>query len=239
MNPRNVDLVLCGVTIRASPNLDILGIKFDSKLTFEDHVLVLCPVSLSELVFWGWWSASLWTPLCYFVAMMYLFSQSQSIFLGCEGQLLYVTFSFLSARCVRLQGFALIRVSCHCVIDFMLLECECCARLIQTGIIVYSLSFHMLLPELDLPELSSQTIHWSWSIKMCKVFSAGRSSYVEWPSLHSVWHRNIGWVYWISQPFVASISCVVWVFLGAGACGVAKVIYKQLCFSHLDLCRWF
>ena len=27
-----------GVSIRASPNLDILGVKFDSELTFEDHV---------------------------------------------------------------------------------------------------------------------------------------------------------------------------------------------------------
>ena len=32
------DLVLCGVSIRASHNLEILGVKFDSKLTFEDHV---------------------------------------------------------------------------------------------------------------------------------------------------------------------------------------------------------
>ena len=31
-------LVLSWVSIRASPNLDILGVKFDSKLTFEDHV---------------------------------------------------------------------------------------------------------------------------------------------------------------------------------------------------------
>ena len=32
------DLVLSGSFIRASPNLDILGLKFDSKLIFEDHV---------------------------------------------------------------------------------------------------------------------------------------------------------------------------------------------------------
>ena len=32
------DLVLSGVSIRTSPYLDILGVKFDSKLTFEDHV---------------------------------------------------------------------------------------------------------------------------------------------------------------------------------------------------------
>ena len=32
------DLVLYGVSIHASPNLDILRVKFDGKLTFEDHV---------------------------------------------------------------------------------------------------------------------------------------------------------------------------------------------------------
>ena len=32
------DFVLSGISIRASPNLDIIGVKFDSKLTFEDHV---------------------------------------------------------------------------------------------------------------------------------------------------------------------------------------------------------
>ena len=29
------------------------------------------------------------------------------------------------------------------------------------------------------------------------------------------------------------------VFRGAGAWGVAKAIYKQLCFSQLGLCCWF
>ena len=38
VSPPHGDLVLSGVSIRASPNLDILGVKFDSKLTFEDHV---------------------------------------------------------------------------------------------------------------------------------------------------------------------------------------------------------
>ena len=38
MSPPHGDLVFSGVSIRASPDLDILGMKFDSKLTFEDHV---------------------------------------------------------------------------------------------------------------------------------------------------------------------------------------------------------
>ena len=39
MSPPHGDLVLFGASIRPSPNLDILGVKFDSKLTFKDHVL--------------------------------------------------------------------------------------------------------------------------------------------------------------------------------------------------------
>ena len=48
VSPPHGNLVLSGVSIRASSNLDILGVKFDSRLTFEDHVqgIVSC-VSLS------------------------------------------------------------------------------------------------------------------------------------------------------------------------------------------------
>ena len=38
MSPPHGDLVLSVDSIRASPNLDILGVNFDSKLSFEDHV---------------------------------------------------------------------------------------------------------------------------------------------------------------------------------------------------------
>ena len=38
VSPPHGDLVLSGVSIRASPNLDILRVKFNSKLTFKDHV---------------------------------------------------------------------------------------------------------------------------------------------------------------------------------------------------------
>ena len=49
-NPHS-DMVLSGVSIPASPNRDILFVKFDSKLTFEDHVRGIVPVSLRELIF--------------------------------------------------------------------------------------------------------------------------------------------------------------------------------------------
>ena len=38
VNPHHGDLVLSGVSICASFNLDILGVKFDNKLTLENHV---------------------------------------------------------------------------------------------------------------------------------------------------------------------------------------------------------
>ena len=38
VSPPRVDLVLSRVSIRTCQNLYILGVKFDSKLTFEVHV---------------------------------------------------------------------------------------------------------------------------------------------------------------------------------------------------------
>ena len=38
MSPSIGDMVLSGVYIRAILNICILGVKFDSKLTFEDHL---------------------------------------------------------------------------------------------------------------------------------------------------------------------------------------------------------
>ena len=45
------DLILSGVSTQASLNLDFLGAKFDSKLTFEEYVCFSFSVSLREFVF--------------------------------------------------------------------------------------------------------------------------------------------------------------------------------------------
>ena len=42
-------MVLSRVYICASPNLDILGVKFDGRLTFEDHVRGIVP-SVSQRI---------------------------------------------------------------------------------------------------------------------------------------------------------------------------------------------
>ena len=45
VSPPHGDLVLSEVSIQASPNLDILGVEFDSHLTFEDYVRgIVCRV---------------------------------------------------------------------------------------------------------------------------------------------------------------------------------------------------
>ena len=69
VTPPHGDMVLSGVSIRASPNLDILILNFDSKLTFEVYVCgsvssVSRRIGILRLV-----NEYLWTPLllrCYF-----------------------------------------------------------------------------------------------------------------------------------------------------------------------------
>ena len=120
-NPPHGDLVLSGVLIRAGPNLDILGVKFDSKLTFEDHLCSMVfrvsrRIGILRLVNHVFVDTSVLLR-CYYA----FFSQSLRIVLGHEGQLLNVTYSFYSTRCIRWRGFALIIVSYYCAIDVMLL----------------------------------------------------------------------------------------------------------------------
>ena len=102
------------------------------------HILGFFPCLSENWIFWGWWNADLWTPLCYFVAIFHRFSQSLSIVRQWRGQLLNVTFSFFSARCIQWPGLALIRLSCRCVIDVVLLGLVCWTRLMPTLITVCS-----------------------------------------------------------------------------------------------------
>ena len=53
-------------------------------------------------------------------------SQNPCMSIVRRGQLLNVIFNFLSAKCIRWPGVALIRVSCRCVIDVELLGFVCC-----------------------------------------------------------------------------------------------------------------
>ena len=132
--------------------------KICSNVLFPE---VFFPVSLRELVFWGWWNVYLLTLLCYFVVILHLFSQSFGIVFLCGSRLLNVTFSFLSARCIRWPGFFPIRVSCRCGSDVVWLGLLCCTRFIRTLITGCSASFHLLLREFHILELRPLLIHWS------------------------------------------------------------------------------
>ena len=93
---------------------------------------------------------------------MHLSSPSLSIVLLCGGLLRNVIFSFSNSRCVQWPGFALIRLSCSCVINVMLLYCVGCTRLIRTRIIVCSVSFLPLLSKFDIPSCGCSS-----SIRVC------------------------------------------------------------------------
>ena len=168
VSPPHVDLILAGVSIRASPNLDILGVKFDSKLAFEDHVRGIIVYRVSQRIDILRLVKRIFVDtLSYFVAILNLFFQYlRGSIRRCGGQLLNVTFSFLSARCIRWPGFVPIKVSCRYVIDVVWLGLVCCTRLIRTVITVCSASFHLLQLEYDNPSCGSSTSIGVWSIKV-------------------------------------------------------------------------
>ena len=137
------------------------------------------------------------------------------------GQLLTVTFSFSSDRCIRCPWFAPIKVSCRCVIDVMLLFCVCCTRLILTRITVCSLSFHLFLSECNILELRLQLILWSLKYQG-----------VERPNFQ-VFLAVPGWFPYTMLGFRVQST------IAAGASGVAKEINKLFNFYCLGLCCWF
>ena len=109
------DLVLSGFFIRACPNPDILGVKFESKLTLEDHMRDIisrvsqriCILRLVKRVFVD-------TSLlfrCYFAFVLPILEYCCSVWKSVAD----VIFSFSNARCIRWPGCALIRV--HVVVS--------------------------------------------------------------------------------------------------------------------------
>ena len=119
VSPPHGYLVLSGVSIGASPNLDILSLNFDSKLTFEDHVRGIVSRVSKRISIFGFVKRIFVQTSALLLAILHLFSNYLRIALRCVSQLLSITFSFLSARCIQWPGFVPIRISCRCVIDIM------------------------------------------------------------------------------------------------------------------------
>ena len=158
VNPPHGDLVLSWVSICASPNLDILGVKF------EDHSKTICVVlsivspefGILILVKRVFLDTSVLLR-CYYAFGLPILEYCSSVWLSaaeCHLQL-------LERQVYSVAGCVLIRVSCRCVVRVILLLYVCCTRLIGTGNIVYSMTFHVLLSELNIPEDRRQLIHWS------------------------------------------------------------------------------
>ena len=106
---------------------------------------IVSRVSL-RIVFFEVGEACLCEHLC--VASLHLFSQSLTNVLPCGGlHGAECHLQLLDRLVYSVARLALIKLSCRCVTEVMLLHCLCCTRLIRTRIIVCSVSFHLLLSE--------------------------------------------------------------------------------------------
>ena len=69
VNPLHGGLVMSGIFMYASPNLDILGVKFDRRLALEDYVRgIICRVSQRIGILRLLKRVCVERPLCHFVA---------------------------------------------------------------------------------------------------------------------------------------------------------------------------
>ena len=92
VNPLHCDLVLSGVSIRDNPNLYILGVKFDSKLSLKDHVRGIIS-RVSQIIDILRLMKRIFLDTSVLLrSILHLFTQSLSIVLQSGGQLLNVTF---------------------------------------------------------------------------------------------------------------------------------------------------
>ena len=177
---------------------------------------------------------------------MHLFSQSLSIVLRCLSQLLNVL-QFLErhvysvARLCSNQSF--LSLSCHN--DVMLLDSVCCTRLIRTRIIVCSASE---LPSASArvrhTELRQQLVHWSLKYRAIEhnnlQGASCRPRFVCGMTFLSLCLTPERWMgLMVQSTVICSVSCIFSDFRGAGACGIAKAIYKEVYFFLLGLCCRF
>ena len=163
VSPPHGDLVLPGVFIRANLNLDILSVKFDRKLTPEAYVRgIVSRVSKTIGILRLVKRIFVETSVLYFVTILYLFSQSFSIFLLFGGLLLNITLIQLLERevysVVRLCPDQSFLQLCHWrrVAGLSMLY-----KVNSNSSTVCLASFRLLLLYFDILELRPQLIHLS------------------------------------------------------------------------------
>ena len=199
VNPPHGDFVFSVVSIRASPNLNILDVKFDSKLTFENHVrgivsLVSQKISILRLVKRIFVDTSVLLR-CYYAFVLPIL---EYIVLRCRGRLLNVTFSFF-----ELKVYLVARL-CPDQVFLSLCHRRHVVWLCRLNKINWNSGHHCLF--FELPSASTRVLQSSsgrsssigvsginvLNVKIYEVFPDGPGSNVDWPSLHCVWHRNAG-----------------------------------------------
>ena len=207
--------------------------------TSKTTCVSLFAASITELFFGCWWSVSLWTHQCCYVATMHSSSQSSSIVLR------HGVTCWMSSAASRAPGVFGGKAmpwsedrSCRCFIDVLLLDFVRCPRLIWTRITVCSVRFHIVLPEFDILELRPQLIHFSLTyqcedrLKLQGI--ACRTRFVRgmvFPSLCLTLERCIGLK--VQAAVGCFLRCDFSVFRGTGAYGVAKQFINTFVFPHL------
>ena len=222
--------------------------KFDSKFTFEDHAwssVVLFPVSLRELVCWGWWNVYYCGHLCVTSLLIRICSPNPCVLFSGVGvnrrmsSLAYYAPGVFGDQAL-LWSELVVAVSSTCVAGLSMLNR------------VNANSNHCLFSRL--PSASSRVRYtraaaaahpFEFEVLRCRT-SQFEKCFL--PVLVRMWD-DLPYTVFDTETldeFKGAVNrwLLSWVafssvFFVAGACGVAKAIYKQLCFSLLGLCCWF
>ena len=203
--------------------------------------VVLFPLSFRELVFWGWWNVYLWTPLCYFVAILHLFSQSLSIVLRWGSD----------AEChLRLPERQVYSMAMLCPDQSFLSLCH--RRSVGGLSMLYKVnsnSDHCLYSEH--PSASTRFRHTHplvFEVSRCRTSQSnllGLSCLLRFECGMTFRTQCLTPERWMGSRVQSTVGCflrcVVFSFLRRRCFWglVAKAIKKQLCFPHLGLRCWF
>ena len=226
----------------------ILGVKFDSKLTFEDHVLGYCLSCLSKNWYFEVGEACLcghlYVALLLRSLLLFVATINPCVLFSCVGfcrwmfQLLERKVKSVARVCPD-QSFLLLCHWRYIAVLWMLYK-------------VSSNSNHWLFSELL--SASVRVRHTrapaaahplNFGVSRCRPSQFARCFLRSRLVCGSNDLPNTVFDTGTLDGFKGAVNhwLLPWVvfssFCGVGACGVAKAIYKQLCFPYLGLCCWF
>ena len=237
VNPPHGDLVLSGVSICASPNLDILGVKFDRRSPSKTMCVALSRVSLIELVFWGC-EACLRRHICVASLLLCIYSPNPCVLFSgvgvccCHLQHLERQVYLMTRLCPDQSVLSL----CHRGDDSalcMLYKVNSDSNIVQWASFCSVRVWHTRAEAASHPlEFWRIKVYSTLRLKIYKVFPSGPDSSVEWPS-HTVFDAvTFDWFEEKRHSLVASLSFVFQLSVAEVVVGLRKKNYKQFSFSH-------